>query len=57
MGRAVFKATLAGKTYPIGSDRGGDLGDESVPMTLLYGGMVLAAISAVIVHWKRMRIQ
>ena len=36
---------------------GGDLGDENVPMTLLYGGVVLAAISAIIVHQKRTRIQ
>ena len=34
-----------------------ELGDESVPMTLLYGGVVLAAISAIIVHQKRTRIQ
>ena len=36
---------------------GSDLGDENVPMTLLYGGVVLAAISAIIVHQKRTRIQ
>lgn len=36
---------------------GGDLGDENVPMTLLYSGVVLAAISAIIVHQKRTRIQ
>lgn len=36
---------------------GGDLGDQSVPMALLYGGVVLVAISVIIVHKKRMRIQ
>lgn len=35
----------------------GDLGDENVPMALLYGGVVLVAISAIIVHQKRKRIQ
>ena len=35
----------------------GDLGDARIPMAWLYGGVVLVAISAVIVHWKRMRIQ
>lgn len=35
----------------------GDLGDENVPMALLYGGVVLVAISAIIVHQKRKRVQ
>ena len=35
----------------------GDLGDENVPMALLYGGVVLVAISAIIIHQKRKRIQ
>ena len=34
-----------------------DLGDESIPMALLYGSVVLVAISAIIVHQKRKRIQ
>ncbi len=34
-----------------------DLGDESIPMALLYGGVVLVAISAIIVHQKRKGIQ
>ena len=35
---------------------GRDLGDESVPMTLLCGGMALAAVSAILVHRKRKSI-